>query len=346
MKKMPYAIIFIILLALLIFAGCKGLSLKPTEDPGEETTEAAPGAVTTTDAAKEILNGIENLTGEDGSTLYSDAELSSLYDELASSLAAEASSEAAAQSTTEEAPAVTNEPAGDDVTDPAAEGTTAAAPEENTTNAPAESTTKAPAETTTAAKPTSNQYDILRSGHFYMDGTMYADGENNPVTLGVSDEVLYMQASMDGMTMGLLVKDKKTYLLNPPTKTYCEFGSVLSGVLKKAGMPNEDEIKEFVNSMGFSEMEDLSAADSVTTGTIGSTACDVYVFNKDDGGKTRVYLNGDRLMAFEKVDADGNVTSATYITTLTSEIPTLPPQDYTKQNALSFVMSMEEMMSE
>ena len=335
MKKMPYAIIFIILLAILIFAGCKSLSIDRTTDPGEDVSASgpAPGVVSTTDPLDQILNGIEDLTGEDGSTLFSEDDISSLHDELSSQIEEESRSEAAAATT--QAPgesAAPDEPAGDN-------GTEAQTPDE-TTSAPA------PAETTTAAKPTSNEYDILRSGRFYMDGTMYADGQNNPVTLAVGDDLVYMQATMDGMTMGLLVQNKKTYLLNPPTQTYCEFGSVLSGVLKKAGMMSEDEIKEFIDSMGFTTMEDLDTADSVTTGTIGSTPCDVYIFNKEDGGKTRIYLNDGHLMAFEKVDADGTVTSATYISKLTAEIPPLPPEDYTKQNALSFVMSMEEMMGD
>ena len=109
---------------------------------------------------------------------------------------------------------------------------------------------------------------------------------------------------------------------------------------------SEDEIKDFIESMGFSTMQDLDEADSVTTGTVGSTECDVYIFNKDDGTKTRVYLNDGHLKAFEVLGTDGAVASATYITTLTSEIPPLPPEDYTKQSAVSFIMSMEEMMGD
>ncbi len=336
MRKMPYAVIFIVIIAILVFAGCKALSGDKTTDPSEDGSSSGgvPGAVSTTDPLGHVLDGIEDLTGEDGSTLFSEDEISSLHNELSSQLEEESRSEAAAATT--QTPDV-SEPAGDDATE---------APGADDTAVSTENTTSAPVENTTAAKPTSNEYDILRSGSFYMDGTMYSEGQNNPVTLAVNDDLVYMQATMDGMTMGLLVQDKKTYLLNPPTKTYCEFGSVLSGVLKKAGMMSEDEIKEFIDSMGFSTMEDLADADSVTTGTIGSTACDVYVFSKDDGSKTRVYLAGEHLMAFEKVDADGTVNSATYINTLTSEIPKLPPKDYTKQNALSFVMSMEEMMGD
>ena len=332
MRKMPYAIIFIVLFAILVFAGCKALSGdKNTTDP-EETAEITTAEPTETNPLDPILNGIEDLTNENGETLISSDDVSSLYEEL-SSLANEESASAAQAETTQPA-APTSEPASTP-----ADTTAAPTPDETTTAAIAP-------ETTTAASPTSNEYDILRSGHFYLDGSMYSEGKNNPVTLAISDDVVYMQATMDGMTMGLLRANKKTYMLNPPTKTYCEFGSVFSGVLQKAGLMSEEEIKDFIDSMGFSTMQDLDQADSVTTGTVGSTSCDVYIFNKDDGTKTRVYLNGDHLAAFEVVGTDGAVVSATYITTLTSEIPPLPPKDYTKQSAVSFIMSMEEMMGD
>lgn len=334
MRKMPYAIIFIVLLAILVFAGCKALSGDKNTTEPDQTAEVTTEEPSETNALDPILNGIEDLTGEDGETLLSSDDVSSLYEEL-SSLAAEESASAAQPETTQPAA-----PASEPASTPA-DTTAAPAPDETTTAAVAP-------ETTTAAplKPTSNEYDILRSGHFYLDGSMYSDGKNNPVTLAISDDVVYMQATMDGMTMGLLRANKKTYMLNPPTKTYCEFGSVFSGVLQKAGLMSEDEIKDFIDSMGFSTMQDLDEADSVTTGTVGSTECDVYIFNKDDGTKTRVYLNNGHLKAFEVLGTDGAVASATYITTLTSEIPPLPPEDYTKQSAVSFIMSMEEMMGD
>lgn len=336
MRKMPYAIIFIVLFAILVFAGCKALSGDKNTTEPEETAEITTEEPSETNPLDPILNGIEGLTGEGGETLFSSDEVSSLYEELSLSLAAEESEAAAHPETTQPA-----EPTSESASAPAETTTAAPTPDETTTASAAPETT-----TAASASPTSNEYDILRSGHFYLDGSMYSEGKNNPVTLAISDDVVYMQATMDGMTMGLLRANKKTYMLNPPTKTYCEFGSVFSGVLQKAGLMSEEEIKDFIDSMGFSTMQDLDEADSVTTGTIGSTACDVYIFNKDDGTKTRVYLNGEHLTAFEVVGADGAVVSATYITTLTSEIPQLPPNDYTKQSAINFIMSMEEMMDD
>ena len=337
MKKMPYAILFILIVVILVFAGCKALSGNHSDDPSEDpanVSETTDAAETTTDPIGPLVSEFEVLTGEDGSTLFSEDDIASIYNELASSIAAEAeSSRAAASDPSSSEEQTTEKP---DESTAAAPDTTAAQPEDTT----------APAEDTTAAVSTANEYDILRSGKFYLDGSMYSAGETNPVTLAVGDDLLYMQATMDNITLGMLMAGKKTYMLSPANKTYCEFGSVISSVLKQAGMMSEDDIKDMIDSMGFSSMEDLDKADSKTTGTIGSTACDVYIFNKADGSKTRVYMNGSHLLAFEVVNTEGVVESATYITTLTADIPTLPPEDYEKQNAITFMMAMEEIMGD
>lgn len=326
MRKMPYAILFIVILAVLVFAGCKAFKLGG-DDPSEDSTEATEPSATyeVPDTRETELPDVTDestveTTALNGQTLPSeDVPSVTVTEPVSSTAGSETQSTTKAPETTTKAPA--------------------------TTAAPPESTTKAPETTTSApAQPTANEYDILRSGKFYLQGSMYAQGQNNPIVLGVGSDIVYMQATMDGVTMGFLIKNKKTYLLNPAQKTYCEFGSMMSSILQQAGMMSEDEVLEYIDEMGFSSMDPLSEADAKTEGTIGSTSCDVYVFNKSDGTKTRVYMNGNKLMAFEIVDTNGLVDSATYITTLSSEIPELPPKDYAKQNILSFMANMEELL--
>ena len=321
MRKMPYAILFIVILAILVFAGCKAFKLGG-DDPDVSTEESTSFAEDDTTAPEEPAD----------TTAADETE------------APDESTEAPVSGMTTTEPAETTAPA--DVT-AAPDETTTNTPAQTTTSAPVETTAKAPAETTTKAPaPTANEYDILRSGKFYLQGSMYSEGENNPIVLAVGDDQVYMQATMDGVTMGFLIRNKKTYLLNPAQNTYCEFGSMMSSLLQQAGMMSEDEIMGFIDQMGFTTMDDLDKADEQTEGTIGSTSCDVYVFNKSDGTKTRVYMNGNRLMAFEIVGENGLVESATYITSLSAETPVLPPANYTKQNVISFMTSMEDLMGE
>lgn len=355
MRKMPYTLIFIIILILVVFAGCKAFSHKTDDaegtDPAVTEINASEESTTAPTDSTTLPAEPEKVTNAAGETVYTPEEVSSIYVELSSSAQAASEAATATNSGTTASPA----------------GTTAAPTTNNntkTTTAPAttkktETTTKTggnptpPATTapnTTAANNTNakpkDEYDILRSGKFYLSGSMFSNNETNPVTLAVGDDLVYMQATMDNMTMGFLISDKKTYLLNPSQKTYCEFGSMMSGLLQQAGMMSEDEILEYIDDLGFKEMQDLSKADSKTTGTINNTNCDVYIFNKTDGTKTRVYMNGTHLAAFEIVNTNGVVDSATYITTLTDSIPMLPPADYTKQNIISFMTSAEEMMGD
>jgi len=344
MKKMPYAIIFIIILAILVFAGCKTMVNTSSESESEEQTvsETESEEISSTEDVFENLD-IESLTDENGETLFSDEEISSMKEEY-SSIAEELSSSIAAESSAQEEPGSSSSGSSS-----SSETTTKAQSSETTTkkSGSSETTTKKSEETTTKAPAVSiNEYDVMRSGRFYMDGTMYADGEANPVTLAVSDDLVYMQTTMDGATMGFLISSGSTYLLNPTEKTYCEFGSILSGILSQAGMMSQEEIMEYINEMGFSTMEDLSKADQTSNATMNGTACKVYVFNKSDGTKTRVFMNGNELLGFEMLATDNTVDTATYINTITQDIPTLPPADYTKQNIITFMTSMEAIMGE
>lgn len=248
----------------------------------------------------------ENFTDEDGETLFSDNETSSSENEPGSTSGAGSTS-----------PSDKNE------------GTTGNQTEESNT---------------AGAGVSVNEYDVLRSGQFYMEGSLYADGELGPMAIAVGDGLVYMQTSMDGLAMGFLISGGNTYLLNSSDKTYCEFGSLLSGVLAQAGMMTQEEIMGLMSEMGFSTMDDLSEADEVNNATLNGEACTVYIFNRPDKTKTRVFMDGDHLLAFEVVNSRDIVESATYINKITADIPALPPSDYTRQNIIAFLTSMESVL--
>lgn len=301
MKKMPYALIFILLLAILVFAGCKSFFGSP-----EETTELTQTSET----------------------------------ETTTEIAPETSTE---EESTEEETTATEETAEDTTAEPVVLETTTEAPAlpETTTETPAsEGTTE---ETTTAApvQEVTNQYDVLRSGRFYLKGSMYDGHESNPLTLAVGDTLVYMETSMDNAAMGFLISNKKTYLLNPMNKTYTEFGSVLSSILQNAGMMSQEEILNSIDEMGFAEMKPLSDANEIQDSAINGVPCKVYIFIREEGGTTRVYMDGERLLGFEKIREDGVYETGTYIDEISAVIPTLPPSDYTKQNIYSFITTME-----
>ena len=326
MKKMPYAIIFLIVLAVLVFAGCKSFSSGSGDDDASSdsaaATEEPAGA---TEAPSEVIasepvtekpdaqpSGSETpptdpaeVTDANGETVYTPEEISSIREEIS------------ARETTEKP--------SDGTDKPDAPGTETKAPE------------------TPSGVPANNKYDMLRSGTFYLSGSMHSDGQTNPVVLALDDNLVYMQATSDDLSMGFLIMDKTTYLLNPTAKTYSKLNSVVSSVLQEAGMMSEAEIRSMVSEFGFSTMKPLSEADAVNAGTFGSRDCTIYTFkNEDDGGKRRVYMNGADLLAIEKVSAEGKVDTAIYVNTLTDTIPTLPPADYSSQNLIAFISDISD----
>ncbi len=351
MRKMPYAILFIVILAILVFAGCKAFS----HNSGDDTEPATGTSDVTGENADTLPPELENITDENGETVYSPEELSSMYDEISSFLADPdnftLTSEESGTSGGEEGATGTGETA----TGKSGEATTAKngaqttqKPETTTQGTPATqkpetTTSKTPETTTKPAAPTGKtEYDILRSGRFYMEGSLVENGQKTPLVLAVGSDIAYMNGTMDGVSMGFLIINKKTYLINATQKTYCEFGALAASILQIS----EEEIMEGIDNMGFTSMQPLSEAASVSSGVIGSTVCEVYTFDKSDGMKSRIYMNGTRLVAIENVKADGQTDSITYVDRITDQIPQLPPADYKKQGIAAFVLALKDVLGE
>ncbi len=348
MRKMPYAILFIVILAILVFAGCKAFS----HNSGDDTEPASGASDVTGENTATLPPELENVTDENGETIYSPDELSSIYDEISSFLADPdnftLTSEESGTSGGEEGATGTGETttgkAGETTT--AKNGTQPTQKPETTTSAaqkPETTTSKTPETTTKPAAPTGKtEYDILRSGKFYMEGSMVENGQKTPLLLAVGDDLAYMNGTMDGVSMGFLIINKKTYLINATQKTYCEFGALAASILQIS----EEEIMEGIDNMGFTSMQPLNEASSVSSGVIGSTVCEVYTFDKSDGMKSRIYMNGTRLLAIENVKADDQTDSITYVDRITDQIPQLPPSDYKKQGIAAFVLALKDVLGE
>lgn len=284
MKKMQYVFIFIVILAVLVFVGCKKLSGVP-EDASGMTEE------TLTDSAADI-------------TEEPDSE--------------EESAPAQPRETTEEDPS---------------------APESTTEDTVEETPTQPSTEPT--VDEDWNEYDVLRSGNFYLKGSMNDGSTLSPITLALGENLVYMETTMDGASMGFLLSDKKTYLINPVSKSYTEFGSILSSLLQSAGMQSQEDMMSLVSEMGFTEMKPLDEADETRDSMINGVSCKEYIFEKEDGTSTHVFMNGKKLLAFEQVNDKNVFDSGTYIDEISAAIPPLPPADYEKQNIYTFITTME-----
>ncbi len=186
-----------------------------------------------------------------------------------------------------------------------------------------------------------SQYDILRSGRFYMTGAYaVSGGTSSPMEIGVDGSTVYLAMTDGGMSMGYLVKGRDIYLLNKSKKIYWKPNELEKAFLKSQGLPDATEISAEIAEFGFSTMQPLSAATSVGTGTVNGTSCTVYSFRLSDGTENRVYISGNRLLGIENFNAAGRQTGFMRVYSVSASLPTLPPADYRSVISAVFIASM------
>ena len=185
-------------------------------------------------------------------------------------------------------------------------------------------------------EPKENQYDILRSGAFYMEGR--TDGENGaPMKMAVNKDLVYMEMNSGDMELGYLVKNKSIYLLNPAEKTYHKLNAIETATMKGFGLMDEKEIRAEIAEFGFDSMPSLNTADSVSGGKLNGMPCAVYTYRLSDGGRTEIYMYGYRLLAMNSVSADGKTASMMTFTNVSGAVPTYPPAGYKSVTLIKLV---------
>lgn len=195
------------------------------------------------------------------------------------------------------------------------------------------------------APESQSEYDILRSGSFYIDA-VFEDGEEaSPMKMAVdTNGDFYALADMDGLEMGFLVKEektlfgkeKKTYLVNPKTKTYTEFSRLLMSLMNL----NPGDFADEVNELGFTDMPPLTEAESVSDGEYNGTPCKVYRMSQEYGTAVRVYMDGTKLLVMETLGSDGTLLQVMKINSITAGFPQLPPADYELTNIVNFITDL------
>ncbi len=338
MKKMPYTIIFIVVLVLLVFAGCmhfqKELPGMPTDATEEDAgnlsdvsvpSETQPGALTDAEAqaaVSEFVSEMEAEKDENGVTVYSPADVSKAAEEYSEAVKI-------AQIAPITVPDTTQAPV-------AVQPTQGAQPTQTVQpTQPTQNTQPAPAGV--------SEYDILRSGRFYCTGSMVDSTGSSPLEIAVTDNTVYMLTKFESVDMGMLISNGKTYMIYPEKKAYMKISALM---MKMMGMDESEMLSSA--DLGFSDMESLDKASSVADGALNGQACKVYTFQKSDGSKTVVYINGSRLLGFEAFDTAGNYSTGTYINSITANVPAdkmNPPADYKEMGMTSFMALLSDVLS-
>jgi len=319
-------IIFLVILVVVVFAGCATFSTTLTggdsttisEYESGAVTEEASGEVETTIVALDVPvtdSSGEIVTAEDGSWVTTRE-----YYEVPVSTEAP-------QTT---APAAT-----------AGNQTTQAGNQSQQTNV---ATTQGSNGSVPLPSSGATEYDILRSGTFYLKGTMNDGSSVLPLEMAVTPNTVYMTSSMDGVNVGILVDaNKKVYMMLNDKKTYLEMSDA---VMKYMGMSADELVSS--DSVDFSKYQPLDKADAVNDTTINGVACKEYIF-EDSTGSTRVYMNGTKLIRFANYDTAGKLSTSSDVTTITSNVPAnkmSPPSDYKGYSGITGLLGFMGQMAD
>lgn len=216
---------------------------------------------------------------------------------------------------------------------------------ENTTSA--ESTTSsAPVQSGPVSAPATSEYDILKSGSFYMKGSIIdKTGTKAPMEIAITPDSIYMLSDFSGASMGMLVKDEKVYMIYPDKTAYLELSD---SVMSMAGL----DINELVSSdsINYGSYGNLSDAKAMAEEEVNGRNCKVYYFDVD-AGETRVYLEGTSLVRIATYDKNGKLITSTDIDYITGNVPadkSAPPSSYKAYKGVtgmfSFMTLLEDVM--
>ena len=160
-----------------------------------------------------------------------------------------------------------------------------------------------------------NEYDIYRSGGFYLTGSMNDGSGVHPMEAAKSDDLFYMCSDMEGQQVAIQVIGNDVYMIHSGKNAYYKMDKATMSIL---GL-DLDDLKNEVN-MG--AMPALSEADTVTDGLLDALEpCRIYTFRTSDGGCTQIYMNGDRFLGMDSFTSNWVRTESLRITSITKDLP-------------------------
>lgn len=351
MKKMVFGIVFVIVVALLVFAGCVNFTKSEIDVSNAESELALDEYETVIAAAMDVP--VTDASGEQVTNESGEALTTSVFVEEVAVPVTDAAGEAVTDASGEQ---LTTKVYADKDSGKIVSGevkTTVAYKDKNgdivATTAPAKTdTTTLPSNELPTTQPdqtntTDNEFDYLRSGNFYIQGTMTdSSGQSLPLEMAVTANSVYMLSNFEGAAMGMLINNGTTYMIYPAEKSYLELNAT---VLKAMGMGTDDLISSA--DLDYSQY-DLSKADDVLTENVNGADCTVYVYN-NTSGSTRFFMNGNKLIRFATYDANGNPDTINDIGYITNQVPAdkiNPPADYKEYKGITGMFSFISLLSD
>ena len=370
MKKMTFGIIAVLVVAILVFAGCvsftkssikeegliedlgleeyetliaSSMDVPVTNKDGEQVTNEAGEALTTNVFVEDITVAVTNAAGEAVTNAAGEQQTTKIYMDTNSGK-------------------IISNPVGEVKTTVAYKGedgkivATTKAPEKTSSGTQQPTTAKSGGQTTTLpsnelnttvpqqpANTSVNEFTYLQSGQFYIQGTMIdSSGQQLPLEMAVTPNSVYMLSNFEGAAMGMLINDGTTYMIYPAEKSYLELSSA---VMKAMGMSTTDLISSA--DLDYSKY-DLAKADSTSTENVNGANCTVYIYN-NTSGSTRFFMDGNKLVRFATYNADGTPDVINEIGYISDQVPAdkiNPPADYKEYKGLTGMFSFISLLGD
>lgn len=209
---------------------------------------------------------------------------------------------------------------------------------ESQSTAPSQNASDTEAETIDVTPPTSSEFDVLKSGTFYMKGGMTdSSGALSPMEIAMTPSSMFVLSDFNGASMGILIKDNSVYMIYEDEKAYLELSD---SIMQMAGL----DVNELTSSgsIDFSSLGSLSEAQSVTQEEYNGRTCQVYHFENTESGEKRIYMDGTKLVRIAMYSTSGKFVSATEIDSISSTVPagkSSPPSDYKAYKGITGMIS-------
>lgn len=169
-----------------------------------------------------------------------------------------------------------------------------------------------------------NQYDILRSGSYYMEINP-GDMETMPLSCTITGDKKYISTQIPMSETGVIdftfcFEGNDLWFVDEKHEVYTLLDEEsLSFLGEEAGFL--DEFSDLTDQIGvFGNLKPLSEADYQVEETFKDVPCVSYWFMGDDG-TLKIYMDGAKLVGLVRTDARGRVVAMTEFTTISAVLP-------------------------
>lgn len=181
-----------------------------------------------------------------------------------------------------------------------------------------------------------SQVETFINGSYYMEGTIYSSGEAMPVKLATDGTNFHFTTSMSNISIGVLILDDVTYLIQPTANVYTELSENLVAAL---GIEEEFDVAELTN-FRVEDIDNTVSKINQSAVTINGEAglCNEYVY---DETTVRLYSIGDKLIQVDNYNSEGVLTMQIVVDTIAETIPStqLTLKGMEKASITSFISS-------